>query len=326
MGRARVSACRRRSSWSGTARPTGTQTTASRARGSAAQRDGASAGACARDRVTTRGVRRPVHEPTTACSRDGGDHRARAGTRAETERCVEGGRRRFLVGADARRGRAALSDGIRALARVRPRLGRRRDDDELGARVVTGLTRIGERHDGGGVLAIRTAVRSAPRSRSQSACRRRGASLNSRHGTARRQTRLSGRQTRASRLTASWRTARAGRALDLYATTRAAHHEPDEAGRDPVDGERAVAAIRARELPADRGARGVAGVLSARSSSPHVSSVNATQQSRYRRAFLFSLRGAARPQPTRSPRLCPLAREEVSHRRAASPSVNAHVA
>ena len=43
--------------------------------------------------------------------------------------------------------------------------------DELGARVVTGLTRIGERHDGGGGWQSRMAVRSAPRSRSQSACR-----------------------------------------------------------------------------------------------------------------------------------------------------------
>ena len=111
-----------------------------------------------------------VHEPTPACSRDGGDHRVRARARAETGRCAEGGRRRLLVRAHARGGRArAIPTGFARWLEF----GHGWDDgetyDELGARVVTGLARIAERHDGGDVLAIthggpiRSALASAER-------------------------------------------------------------------------------------------------------------------------------------------------------------------
>ena len=71
--------------------------------------------------------RRDLHEPTAPGAGDGRDRRDATGTRGRGGRRAAGGRRGLVVGPDARRGRGAVSRGLPALARLRSRLGRRRE-------------------------------------------------------------------------------------------------------------------------------------------------------------------------------------------------------
>ena len=211
MSRARVSACRRRSSWSGTARPTGTRTTASRA--------------TRIRRSTRRGERRRVRSrPSyddevfaalyTSPLRRAAETAAIIGYELGLEPRPDDALKEVDVGSWSGLTRAEVEQRYPTGFARWLEYGHGWDDgetyDELGARVVTGLTRIAERHDGGDVLAITHGgpIRSALAGRRARVVRR-GASLDPRHRQLRgRETRRSGRQTRASRLTASWRTTR----------------------------------------------------------------------------------------------------------------------
>ena len=170
MSRARVSACQRRSSWSGTARPTGTRD--NRFQGHADPPLNETGRAQARALATE--FRREVFAALyTSPLQRAAETAAIIGYELGLEPRPDVALKEVDVGSWSGLTREEVEQQYPVGFARWLEFGHGWDDgetyDELGARVVTGLARIAERHDGGDVLAIthggpiRSALASAER-------------------------------------------------------------------------------------------------------------------------------------------------------------------